>query len=65
MLLLAVVDLVLLMVMDLDLVTQPVVMVEVVVVEMNKIQQALEVHQPKLQVVPELVTETLVDMDQP
>jgi hypothetical protein len=37
-----------------------VVTVEVVVVEMNKIQQVLVVHQLKVQVVPELVMEILV-----
>ena len=36
---------------------------EVVVVQTNKIQEALEVHQLKVQVVRELVMETLVGMD--
>jgi hypothetical protein len=54
-------DLVLPMVMDPELFTQQVVTVEVVVVEMNKIQQVLVVHQLKVQVAQELVMEILVD----
>ena len=51
------------MVMDQVLLTQQVATVEVVVVQTNKIQEALEVHQLKVQVVRELVMETLVGMD--
>jgi hypothetical protein len=49
--------------MDQALLTQQVATVEVVVVQTNKIQEALAVHQLKVQVVQELVMETLVGMD--
>jgi hypothetical protein len=50
--------------MDPEPVTQQVVTVEVVVVETNKILQALVAHQQKVQVVQELVMEILVEVDQ-